>query len=48
MAIAFLLDEHFRGPLWRALLRHNMVSGLPLNAQRIGDAPDIPLGLLGA
>lgn len=51
MAVSFLLDEHFRGPLWRAILRHNTMSGLPLNVLRIdvlriGDDADIPLGLL--
>lgn len=24
MALAFVLDEHLRGPLWQAILRHNL------------------------
>ena len=42
--LRFLLDEHLRGPLWSAILRHNARGGLPIDAARVGDAPDLPLG----
>jgi len=44
MAIAFLLDEHLRGPLWQAILRHNLSGSDPIDAVRVGDPPDLPLG----
>ncbi len=44
MAIRFVLDENLRGPLWRAILRHNASGGLPLDATRVGEPPDLPLG----
>ena len=31
IALQFLLDEHLRGPLWLAILRHNTVGGLPVS-----------------
>lgn len=42
--LRFLLDEHLRGPLWLAILRHNALGGLPIDGARVGDAPDLPLG----
>jgi hypothetical protein len=42
--LRFLLDEHLRGPLWLAIMRHNAQGGLPIDAARVGDAPDLPLG----
>jgi hypothetical protein len=42
--LRFLLDEHLRGPLWLALVRHNAQGGLPIDGMRVGDAPDLPLG----
>jgi hypothetical protein len=42
--LRFLLDEHLRGPLWSAVVRHNALGGLPVDAVRVGDAPDLPLG----
>ncbi len=42
--LRFLLDEHLRGPLWLAILRHNAQSGLPIDAARVGDPPGLPLG----
>ena len=42
--LRFLLDEHLRGPLWLAILRHNARGGLPIDVVRVGDAPDLPLG----
>jgi hypothetical protein len=42
--LRFLLDEHLRGVLWLAILRHNAQGGLPIDATRVGDPPDLPLG----
>ena len=44
MPLAFLLDEHLRGPLWQAVLRHNLRGHDPLDVVRVGDLPDLPLG----
>lgn len=44
MAIRFLLDEHLRGVLWNAIERHNRLGGLPIDAVRVGDPADLPLG----
>jgi hypothetical protein len=44
MPLAFLLDEHLRGPLWQAIVRHNARGQGPLDVVRVGDAPDLPLG----
>ncbi len=42
--LRFLLDEHLRGPLWSAIMRHNAQGGLPIDAARVGDAADLSLG----
>ena len=42
--LRFLLDEHLRGPLWVAIMRHNAQSTLPVDVVRVGDPPDLPLG----
>lgn len=44
MPLRFVLDEHPRGPLWRAILRHNIGGRLPIDATRVGDVADLPLG----
>jgi hypothetical protein len=45
MPIAFVLDEHLRGkPIWHAIRRHNLSASLPINATRVGDPSDLPLG----
>jgi hypothetical protein len=45
MPLAFVLDEHLRGPLWHAILRHNLTSAeYPLDVVRIGDFAELPLG----
>src|SRR5947209_13339399 len=44
MALSYLLDEHFRGPLWRAVLWHNSSGVYPLDVLRVGDPADLPLG----
>lgn len=46
MEIRYLLDENLRGPLWRAIQRHNAAGGLPIDAERVGEPPDLPLGTL--
>jgi uncharacterized protein DUF5615 len=42
MALAFLLDENLRGPLWQAILQRNYFSEHQLDAVRVGDMPDLP------
>lgn len=44
MPLAFLLDEHLRGPLWQAILRRNLMGFAPLDVTRVGDPPDLSLG----
>ncbi len=44
MALRFLLDEHLRGLLWHALQRHDLTSSDPIDAVRVGDPSDLPLG----
>lgn len=44
MPLRFVRDEHLRGPLWRAIHRHNGVGVDPIDAVRVGDPPDLPLG----
>jgi hypothetical protein len=43
MPLAFLLDENLRGPLWQAILLHNLRGQYPLDVVRVGDPPDLPL-----
>jgi hypothetical protein len=43
MALRYLLDEHFRGDVWRAILHHNAHSGDSIDVVRVGDPPDLPL-----
>jgi hypothetical protein len=45
MPLRFLLDENLRGPLWDALLRHNSRGLDIVDATRVGDPPDLPLGV---
>jgi predicted nuclease of predicted toxin-antitoxin system len=44
MALRYVLDEHLRGPLWRAILAHNSSGVYPLDVIRVGDSIDLPLG----
>jgi hypothetical protein len=44
MPLAFLLDEHLRGPLWNAIQRHDLASPFRLDVARVGDPSDLPLG----
>ena len=39
-----MLDEHLRGPLWRAIQRHNARAEDPIDVARVGDPPGLPLG----
>jgi hypothetical protein len=44
MPLRYLFDENLRGLLWQAILRHNLVGGLIIDAVRVGDVADLPLG----
>jgi hypothetical protein len=44
MPLRFLLDENQRGPLWRYVRLHNARKQLPLDAARLGDFSNLPLG----
>src|SRR5436189_6142020 len=45
MPLLYLLDEHLRGGgLWQAIQQHNASGIDPLDALRVGDRPDLPLG----
>lgn len=44
MEPSYLLDEHLRGPLWRAVVWHNRRGVYPVDVVRVGDPPDLPLG----
>jgi hypothetical protein len=46
MKLRYVLDEHLRGPLWRAIGRHNSAGVYPLDVLRVGDLADLPLGIL--
>ena len=44
MPLAYLLDENQRGLLWDVIQRHNARGIDPLDAVRVGDLPELPLG----
>lgn len=44
MPLDFVFDEQLRGPLWQAVLRHNLAGIDPLNVVRVGDLEELPLG----
>ena len=44
MFLRYVLDEHLRGPLWRAIQWHNGRGQYPLDVVRVGDPADLPLG----
>jgi hypothetical protein len=44
MPLTFLLDEQLRGVLWTAIQHHNARGGPPIDAVRVGDPPDLPVG----
>jgi hypothetical protein len=43
VAIRFVFDEHLRGPLFRAVERHNALHLDPIDVVRVGDPLDLPL-----
>ena len=45
MPLSFLLDEHLRGTLWRAIQHHNARGANPLDVVRVGDLDGIPQSL---
>jgi hypothetical protein len=45
MPLQFVFDEHVRGPLWQAVLRHNLRGDELLDVVRIGDSPDLPFSI---
>jgi hypothetical protein len=40
----YLLDENLRGRLWKYVVRYNARGIDPVDAIRVGDPPDLPLG----
>jgi hypothetical protein len=44
MPLRFVLDEHLRGLLWKAIQHHNAASAFPIDVVRVGDPADLPLG----
>ncbi len=49
MAIAFVLDEKLRGkPLWPVIRHYNLAGRPPIDATRVGDPGDLPLGSIDA
>jgi hypothetical protein len=45
MSLRYVLDEHLRGPLWRAIQWHNRSGVYGLDVVRVGDPVDLPLGI---
>ena len=46
MALRYVLDEHLRGILWNAIQQHNAAGTDLIDAVRVGDPPDLPMGSL--
>lgn len=44
MPLRFLLDEHFRGLMFRHIQRYNLRHPLTIDAVRVGDPSDLALG----
>ncbi len=44
MTLAFVLDEHLRGPLWQAVRTHKARGVHAIDVARVGDPADLPLG----
>jgi hypothetical protein len=45
MPLRYLLDEHLRGGgLWQAIIQHNAAGVDLIDAVRVGDPADLPLG----
>jgi hypothetical protein len=45
MALSYVLDEHLRRRLWKALLKHNSLGIDPVDVVRVGDSSSFPLGM---
>lgn len=45
MPLRFVLDEHVRGPLWKAIQNFNRKTMNVLDVVRVGDRTDLPLGI---
>jgi hypothetical protein len=45
MVLRYVLDEHFRRRLWKALQKHNLAGIDPVDVVRVGDLPGIPFGI---
>ena len=45
MALRYVLDEHLRRRLWKALLKHNSLGIDPVDVIRVGDLLSFPLGI---
>jgi len=45
MPLAYLFDEHLRGPLWRAVESHNGKGTDIVDVIRVGDVTELPLGI---
>ena len=45
MPLAYLFDEHLRGPLWRAIDSHNRKETDIVDAIRVGDVMELHLGI---
>jgi hypothetical protein len=43
MPLRLVLDENQRGPLWRAIVRHNQTGTDTIDAVRVGDSDHLPL-----
>jgi hypothetical protein len=44
MPLRYLLDENQRGVLWHVIQRHNARGINPIDAVRVGDLSELPLG----
>jgi hypothetical protein len=43
MPLSYVLDEHLRGVLWKALQQHNAAGSNCVDVVRVGDSADLPL-----
>ncbi len=44
MALAYLLDENLPMRVVRAIQRFNLATDMPIDALRVGDVSELPLG----
>ncbi len=45
MPLRYVLDEQLRGAVWSALQHHNAAGSYVVDVVRVGDPPDLPLGV---